>query len=219
MSSIINNYYCFKMQYHDKNMKKKVWFIRHGQSLVNADENFISDDFSSAKASLSDEGFRQAEKLLEHFSDSPDLFITSSFVRTKETAAPLLKKYPNVAHEEWAIQEFTYIADKRCYNTTLLEKGSLKKEYWNRNNHLHYDGEGAESFIDFINRVQDTLENIKKRKENFIVLFSHNYTIAAVKYILKNKPKEITAELMKDFKEYYEANPIRNAEKIEIEIL
>jgi len=199
-------------------MKKKIWLIRHGQSVVNADANLKTNDFSAWAASLTEKGHKQAEKLLEHFSDAPDLIITSPFVRTKETAKPLMTKHPHVAHEEWPIHEFTYLSDKRCFDTNFLEREPWKKEYWLKSSPSHNDGKGAESFIDFMNRVKDAIKRIKKRKENFIVLFSHMYTIAAIQYILEKNPKKITPEVMRDFKNYYKANPIPNAEKIEIDI-
>jgi broad specificity phosphatase PhoE len=196
-------------------MKKKIWFIRHGESLANADENFKADDFSAGAVSLSKKGEKQAEELLEHFKDAPDLIITSPYVRTKETAKPLMSKHPNVPHEEWPIHEFTYLSAKRCFNTTFLSRDPWKKEYWENSNPEHNDGDGAESFMDFMERVRETLEKIKKRKENFIVLFSHGYTIAAIKYVLEKKPKKITPEVMRDFKKYFKANPISNASKVE----
>jgi len=199
-------------------MEKKIWFIRHGQSKANADFNFKADDFSAGDVLLSEKGNKQAEELLKHFSDAPDLVITSPYVRTKETAKPLMSKYTGIRHEEWPIHEFTYLSSKRCFNTTFLEREPWKDEYWENSNPEHHDGDGAESFVDFMNRVRETIEKIKKRRENFIVLFSHNYTIAAIRYILEKNPKKITSEVMKDFKKYFKANPIPNAEKIELVI-
>jgi len=202
----------------DANMKKKIWFIRHGESLANADENFKSDSFGGRSISLSERGEKQAEELLKHFSDAPDLLITSPYVRTKETAKPLTSKYPDIQHEEWPIHEFTYLSRKRCQNTTFLDREPWKDEYWEKSNPEHRDGDGAESFIDFMERVRDTIEKIKKRNENFIVLFSHNYTIVAIKYILERNPKEITPEVMRDFKKYFKENPVPNATKVELVI-
>ena len=196
-------------------MKKKIWFIRHGQSLANANENFKSDSFGGSSVSLSKKGQKQAEDLLRHFSDAPDLVITSPYARTKETARPLMSKYRRVRHEEWPIHEFTYLSRNRCQNTTFLEREPWKDEYWKKSNPAHHDGEGAESFVDFMERVRDTIEKIKEREESFIVLFSHNYTIAAIRYILEKNPKKITPEVMRDFKKYFKVNSVPNAEKVE----
>ncbi len=198
------------------NNKKKIWFIRHGESLANADENLKSNDFSTSEISLSKKGEQQARELLEHFKDAPDLIITSPYVRTKETANPLMNKHPNVPHEEWPIHEFTYLSSKRCSNSTSLEREPWRDDYWKKSDPHHNDGEGAESFVDFMERVRDTLKKIEKRKENFIVLFSHGYTIAAVKYILEKNPRKITPKVMQDYKKYFKANKIPNTDRTEI---
>jgi len=201
-----------------KNIKKKIWFIRHAESLANANKNFKSDSFGGRSILLSKEGKKQAEELLKQFSGAPDLIITSPYVRTKETARPLLSKYTGIQHEEWPIHEFTYLSRQRCQNTTFSERDPWKKEYWERSDPLHSDGDGAESFITFMDRVRDTMEKAKKRKENFIVIFSHGYTMAAVKYILEKNPKKITPEVMRDFKKYFKENPVPNATKVELVI-
>ena len=145
-----------------KNIEKKIWFIRHAESSANADESVKSDDFCGSSIPLSKEGEKQAEKLLEYFSDAPDLLITSPYIRTKETAKPLMKKYPHVLHEEWPIHEFTYLSGERCFNTTFLERDPWKAEYWENSNPKHNDGEGAESFIDFMDRVKTAIKKIKR---------------------------------------------------------
>ena len=199
-------------------MKKKIWFIRHAESLANADESFKANDFSAGSVSLSKKGEKQAEELLKQFADAPDLLITSPYVRTKETAKPLMDRYPNIVHEEWPIHEFTYLSAKRCFNTSFAERDPWKKEYWENSNPLHNDGDGAESFLDFMDRVRKAIKKVNGRKENFIALFSHGYTIAAVKYILEKNPKKITPEVMRDFKKYFKENPVPNATKIELVI-
>ncbi len=193
----------------------QIQFIRHAQSLANASQAFKANDFSVPMVSLSPEGFKQAEELINSFSVAPDLIITSPYKRTKQTAAPLIKKYPDVPQEEWEIHEFTYLSNTRCFGTTFLERRPWREEYWERSDPSYLDGDGAESFVDFIGRAKDTIVKLKKRKEKFVVLFSHEYTIAAIKYLLEKQPKEITSKEMGDFKEYFSTNRIPNASKVE----
>ncbi|MCX6760439.1 MAG: phosphoglycerate mutase family protein [Candidatus Nealsonbacteria bacterium] len=195
----------------------KVWFIRHAQSLANASSSFKADDFSVPLVSLSPKGFKQAEELINSFSEAPELIITSSYVRTKQTAEPLIKKYPNVPQLEWPIQEFTYLSKGRCFGTTILERRPWTEEYWQKSNHLHLDGDGAERFVDFISRAKDTIENLKNRKEDFVVLFSHEYFITAVKYLLEKKPNDITSEKMREFRKYFLSNRVPNTSKIKFD--
>jgi len=196
-------------------MKKKVWFFRHAQSLANANKNFKADDFSIPSVSLSPEGLKQAEELIRSFSAAPELVITSPYVRTRQTAEPLIKKYPAVLKAEWPIQEFTYLSLDKCFGTTILERRPLVEEYWQKSDPAHWDGKGAETFIDLINRAQDTIGKIKSRKERFIVLFSHEFFIAAVRYLLEKNPQNISSKEMVEFRQYFLLNRIPNATKVE----
>ena len=197
--------------------KKKVWFFRHAQSLANADKNYKSDNFSVPLVPLSELGLKQAEEVVSYFGLAPDLIVTSSYIRTKQTANYLIKKYPNTPQEEWEdIREFTYLSLDRCFNTSFGERQPFKEEYWNRNDPNYNDGEGAESFSDFISRVRNAIEMLKNCKEKFIVLFSHEFTISAVKYLLEKNPKEITSKEMSEYREYFLANRIPNTGKVEI---
>ncbi len=195
--------------------KKIIWFFRHAQSEANANKEYKANEFSISLVPLSEFGFKQAEELPNHFSSPPDLIITSPFLRTKQTAEPVLKKYPNVLQEEWPIHEFVYLSLDRCFGTTIDERKPFSDEYWQNSNPFHLDGRGAERFVDFIDRAHNTIEMIKNRKEKFIVLFSHEFAIAAIGYILEKTPKEITSKEMREYREHLLSNRIPNATKIE----
>ncbi len=194
---------------------KTIWFIRHAQSQANASADFRADDFSVPLVPLSDLGLKQAEGVPEYFKQAPDLIITSPYIRTKQTAKHLINKYPSVPQEEWSIHEFTYLSVDKCFNTTFSERKPLKDAYWDKSDPDYNDGKGAESFADFINRTRNAIEELKNRKEQFIVLFSHEYTIALAKYIIEKNPQKITPETMKDYREYFRENRIGNASKVE----
>jgi len=198
-------------------MKKKIWFIRHAQSEANANKEYKADNFSVPLVPLSELGLKQAEGVIDYFDKAPDLIITSSFIRTKQTAKHLIEKYPETPQEEWQIQEFTYLSLDRCFNTRISERKPFVDEYWNKSDPLHNDGEGAESFTEFMERNRNAIETLKSRKEDFIVLFSHEFTISAIKYLIEKNPKKITPEVMKDYREYFLTNRIGNASKVEFE--
>ena len=90
-------------------MGKIIWFIRHAQSEANASKDYRADNFSVPTVCLSELGLKQAEKVIDYFETAPDLIITSSYVRTKQTAKHLINKYPATPQEEWLIHEFTYL--------------------------------------------------------------------------------------------------------------
>jgi len=46
-------------------------------------------------------------------------------LRSQQTAAPLIARYPDVPVEQWPIQEFTYLSPEHCHNTTFSERKPL----------------------------------------------------------------------------------------------
>ena len=129
-------------------MVTKICFIRHAESESNAGGR--SSD--PATIPLSKQGIAQAEALALTLSDKPSLVVTSRYIRTKQTASPVIKKFKDVSHEEWDIHEFTYLSPTKCENTTSADRLPMVQAYWEKCDPFYCDGEGAESFIDFIKR-------------------------------------------------------------------
>lgn len=42
------------------------------------------------------------------WTETPDLFVTSPYLRTQQTTAATIERFQNVPVEAWPIQEFTY---------------------------------------------------------------------------------------------------------------
>lgn len=199
-----------------KNNKRKIWFVRHAESVTNADRTIKSDNFASASLGITKKGVKQSEYLAENFNEKPDLIVTSPFLRAKETAAPLIKKYKNARLEEWNVQEFTYLSINNCKNTDYSTRQPIVERYWKRCDPLYRDGEGAETFVEFMKRVENTIDKAKISKGEKIIIFSHEFFILAIKYLLDKNPKKITAGQMGNFREYYFLNRIPNMGIIEI---
>ena len=45
--------------------------------------------------------------------ETPSLIVTSLFLRTQQTAAPTIERFPDVPVEVWPIEEFTYLQPSR----------------------------------------------------------------------------------------------------------
>jgi len=196
-------------------MKKRVYLIRHAESEANAGGR-TSDP---SKIKLSPSGIKQAEKITATISEIPELIITSSYIRTAQTAAPFMKRFRKSPHEQWEVHEFTYLAPGRCRNTVISERRPMVEEYWKKCDPFYCDGEGAESFDDFIRRVKRTLEKLKSRKERTIAIFSHEQFIKALLWVLsKDKIARFSSEDMKEFKGLLAINRIPNCGIVEIEI-
>jgi broad specificity phosphatase PhoE len=187
---------------------KIIMLIRHAESQANSGER----NSSQSEIKLSIKGYEQAKELAKSFTVMPDLVITSPFIRTLQTAKPLLDKFPAVKHEQWPIHEFICINPKRCINTTWEERKPLEAEYWERCEPDYKDGE-AESFSNFIRRVQNTIKTLNLKRKKHIIAFTHMYFILAVNWCKTTKMHDkIDKYYMQDFKTYLFANSIDNCQ-------
>nr|WP_227591488.1 histidine phosphatase family protein [Acinetobacter sp. Marseille-Q1620] len=148
-----------------------IYLIRHAQSLGNVNGRAESH----ASIPLTDIGHLQAQKLTELLPKANRVFI-SPFIRTHLTAEPILQR-DCILPEILDIQEFSYLSDACCKNTTLQERKPWVDSYWRRADVDFVTGDGAESFSAFYQRVKiliQRLDSLKPeyRKQNLFV-FSH----------------------------------------------
>lgn len=151
--------------------EKTFWFIRHGESEGNAG----LPTPSAGKIHLTERGLLQAECIPDQFSHAPDKFVVSPFIRTSETAAPTLQKFPDVLVETWEIQEYTYLPESLHANTSLKQRRWPSMRYFMRSDPDLVLGPGAESFNQLIWRVDATLNKLISGNQFEIVLFSHGW--------------------------------------------
>ena len=194
---------------------KRIWLVRHAESQANSGMR-TSDP---AEILLTPAGHVQAQKLATQFLEPPNLIVMSPFVRAKQTAQPLIKKYENIPYEEWDVHEFTYLAPSKCQKTTTHDRLPMVRKYWEANDPLYCDGVGAESFVAFIECVRLIVSRLRSRKEKFIAMFSHQQFILAVLWIIKNNPDSvISSESMQRYKNFLDSNKLANGEFAEVDI-
>ncbi|MEM8533093.1 MAG: histidine phosphatase family protein [Chloroflexota bacterium] len=175
---------------------REVWFIRHGESEANA--GLATGDPDTIR--LTPAGHQQARRVSAYLPAQPDLIVTSPYVRTKETAQPTLNRYPASQHVEWPIQEFTYLSPQRCQNTTKFDRRPMVDAYWNRSDPHHVDGEGAESFVEMLSRVNGLWRRLQDDpSKKFMVIFTHGLFISAIQWSIYHHFAPPTAETMRLF--------------------
>jgi broad specificity phosphatase PhoE len=171
------------MQEHDQNSSEDppdeqqrgaiVWFIRHGES-----EALIGKAAThSEEIRLTQAGRQHAEKIATMISRSPDLIVSSSYLRAWETALPTLQRYAQIPHTIWPVHEFTYLGSQAGVCSTRAERRSLVEAYWERCEPTYQDGTG-ESFAQFISRARTTID-LLKQMQGFILIFTHEQFIRA----------------------------------------
>jgi broad specificity phosphatase PhoE len=176
------------------NSHREVWFIRHGESVGNAGERTKE----APSYPLSILGFRQAVQLAAALHAEPDLIVVSPYVRARQTAEPVIRRFPKVRVEEWPVQEVQYLDPALCVDTTQEERRALSEEYWKRCD-PHYAAPGAESFVEFSTRVCDAIEHAARRAERRIFVFCHGQVMQAIAWLALSRPALPDSAAMRRF--------------------
>ncbi len=185
---------------------KHVRLIRHGESAANAGEATLDH----VTIPLTPKGVEQAKLVALSFLHAPALIVASPFTRAHSTAMATAALFPHIPFETWPIQEFTYLAPARCTNTTVANRREWVAAFWNKADPGFTDGEGAESFLDFIARAQSFLKRLAEHPAQDIVAYSHGQFINAVAWLIERKPLGIDGGAMVDWREYEIANHVPN---------
>lgn len=181
--------------------------IRHGESIANA--GGISQ--SPGCIPLSERGQLQAASLTMSFAEAPELFVVSSYIRTQQTAAPLRARFSEIPVETWPIHEFTYLSPEVYNNTSQEQRTPASQNYWRLSNPDHCDGPGAETFTEFIGRVDSTITRLLNRNERHICLFTHSFFINALQWRMEKRDAPVTSEFMQGYQDFRKNHPIANA--------
>ena len=172
--------------------------IRHAESIANAG----GTTSTPRDIPLSDRGHLQAKALADSIADRPELIVLSPYIRTEETARPLLKRFPDGLVETLLVQEFTYLSISRCRNTTYEQRKPLVEEYWARCDSSYSDGDQAESLVELINRARAFLRRVPEMEGELIFVFTHEQFIKTVMWEVLQMGWETAPEFMTAFRKF-----------------
>jgi len=170
-------------------------FVRHGQSTGNA--GIPTHDLSLLE--LTELGWGQAREVAASWTETPNLILTSPYLRTQQTAQLTIEQFSDVPVEVWPIQEFTYLQPSRWNGTLSTEQMPYIEKYWRSCNPEYCDEPGAESFAMLRRRAEGTLERLTGMAgDTLVYVFSHGQFIQAVRSLVINREKN-DRETMRDF--------------------
>lgn len=186
-----------------------LWLVRHGESTANAG----LPSANHADVPLTERGREQAEAAARRIKTCPELIVTSPFLRARDTADAICRRWPHAPVETWPIEEFTYLSPERCRDTTVEMRRPWVQDYWQRADPHHIDGPGAESFAQFMQRLEDFRLQAVGRG-GFIVAVGHGQFFKA---LLWGEPHgfEATPRRMGEYRAAETARPMANGETIE----
>jgi broad specificity phosphatase PhoE len=189
----------------------RIFLVRHGQSVANAGGT-APDHITNPLTEL---GHAQAKAFAERFDCTPTLFLHSSFLRTRQTAEPLLQRFPDVPVEEWPIHEFTYLEPSRHNGTNEAQQMPHILKYWERPDPAYLGGPGAETFSQFLERAREGIRRLSRiTTGGCVVVFTHGFMMQAIRLLLLF-PDATDAELMRNFRRFHSSNFIENTESLE----
>ncbi len=186
--------------------------IRHGQSASNAGEVTGYPD----TIPLTSLGHAQAAIVASCFATSPRLVVFSSYDRAVQTAMPLCDRYPDVPVAVWPVQEFAYLAPSRYAGTRRPDRGRAVIEYWERLDPGHRDGPGAETFVEFWDRVEAFLDRCLGLRGH-VAIFTHGQFLRGVMLRLLGGELGVE-EAMVRFRAFRQAIDMPNAAMVLLQI-
>ncbi|MEP6925060.1 MAG: histidine phosphatase family protein [Pyrinomonadaceae bacterium] len=190
---------------------KEIWLIRHAESEANAGLRTSVP----AEVALTTRGMAQAKIVAALFDQAPPVIIISPYLRTRQTAEPLLEKFPKVNVETWAMQEFTYLSVASTRDSTFAERKPLVDAFWARSDPAYCDGKGAESFASFWRRAKDAIDKIVTGAPDKTVIFCHAQFARAMLWQML-VAQDATAEVMRAFFLFMKAINIPNTAVIKL---
>jgi 2,3-bisphosphoglycerate-dependent phosphoglycerate mutase len=202
---------CAMMERNTKN----VWLIRHAESIGNAGLVTSRPD----TIPLTGKGIEQALYLADSFTQAPALIVTSPYIRTQQSAKPTIRRFPTARHEQWEVQEFTYLSPERYRDTTAADRAPFVESYWSRCDPHYIDGEGAESFADFIRRVQQAIDGLWSCQSEFVAVFGHGLFLRAMIWRMLFGAQPVNATTMLYFRHLLVATAMPNTAITKVDLL
>jgi probable phosphoglycerate mutase len=174
----------------------RILIVRHAQSVANAGGRTAEP----ATIPITDIGARQAQYVADLVTERPIVIAVSCYLRTTQTADPLMRRYPGVPVELRRVEEFTYLDTAACAGTTYAERKARRDGYWTKCDPLWVDGPGCECFADFIARVRHLEEALSVRDANeIVVVFTHGLVMRVLLWFQKHTAKHVTGADMAEF--------------------
>lgn len=192
-----------------------ILLIRHGESLSNAGLPTSNPKF----VELTERGMEQAIKVAEFLKSqfSPDLIVTSTYERTKQTALPTKAIFQFIPEEEWPVHEFTYLSSWHKESSTVEDRREYANAYWELSNPKYIEGPESESFEQFIKRAQEVMIRLKNTTCDMVAIFSHQQFICALLWLSQQDQLDLCSEdTMKKFKDFLASTSVPNGAIVQV---
>lgn len=187
-----------------------LWLVRHGETVTNT--GVWSPQPNETHLTLN--GKEQAKNAAAQVIEQPDLFVVSPFIRAKETMQLFINQWPGTPLSILPIQEFIYLSPSRLATLNPADRKQQIQAYWLRNDPYYCDGDDAESFAVFLQRILSFYQQIIQY-HGYAVVVGHGQFFKAFQLGLTHG-FIASSGWMRLFREQEVIKPIKNGEIIEL---
>lgn len=183
---------------------KNIYLVRHAQSQSNAELKLtVNQDIA-----LTETGHKQAQALADwllHTVEKIDSVFVSTYQRTHATALPLLDQI-HLSPVVWAdLHEFNYLNFARIQDCSFSQVRAIATDYWQTYTPTDVDGAQlsvpkswqAESFSDFVQRVQRTVQRLHALPEGNYVVYTHGMWLCMLIWLSLGYPTKNNADMQR----------------------
>jgi broad specificity phosphatase PhoE len=173
-----------------------ILWVRHGESGDNAGLPAVALGVSE----LTEEGWRQAEAFAAGLKEAPGVLVHSPFVRSRQTAEAVLRRFPETPVEIWPIEEITILGLRHFQNSSWRCRMEASDAYWNRCCPEERESEGAETFVEFIQRAGAMTERALKHPARSLLLVSHGHFLRGIMWSSLHWKRPVNSQAMGEFR-------------------
>lgn len=148
----------------------------------------------------------------------PDLIVVSPYLRARQTAEPLLARFPTVPCETWPIQEVSYLNSLRGMVTTPVERRPHVEAYWARAVPNYRDTPDSESFCDMWARARRFLDDLASHGAQRVVAFGHGLFTRVVLWSIITGTPCPDGDTMRAFWAFQSVYAVRNCSVITLQL-
>lgn len=161
-------------------MSKKVYLVRHGESVMGAQKRHQTLD-----AALSEQGIKQARLLAQRFEKIPiDIVYASPLPRAHQTAEVINTKIgkPIIVNELFhEIKRPSVVLGTPYHDPDILRIKTLQKEHIHDQSWHHSD---EENFYDFRDRLSKAIKVLEQEHHEHILVVSHEVVLKVLTMLM-----------------------------------
>lgn len=193
--------------------KMRLTMIRHAESI----SNFGGRSSEPESIPLTEKGWQQAKAVATCVSDPPDLLVVSRMLRARQSAEPIIQKFPDVPVKTWSIHEFVFLNFQYEAPRTREERKPAVDAYWQKCDPKAMNPH-SESFETFWSRVMAFHARVCGYPANSIFAVSHGFFMRAFSWgVSEGFPRCSRAVMDAVYKESIR-NPYPNSAMVSFEL-